>query len=175
MFVLFYLLAAAGGSVASFVFGSDLPSVGASGAVFGLFGVLLAASRTHHPVLDRQGRSLVGRIGMFIVINLLFGFSIPNVDNAAHIGGLLAGAWLGFLIVPGKVTTMRALWRPPAGTEEAPSTRARLAPILGVAALIAVLTAGVVIGSSMRRTDGVAAVPGQATADRIAGEVQASG
>jgi membrane associated rhomboid family serine protease len=175
MFVLFYVLAAAGGSVASFVFGSDLPSVGASGAVFGLFGVLLAASRTHHPVLDRQGRSLVGRIGMLILINLLFGFSIPNIDNAAHVGGLLAGAWLGFMIVPGKVTTMRALWRPPAGSEEAPSARARLAPILGVAALVAVLTVGVVVGTSMRRGDGVAVLPGASTADLVVPEVSGSG
>ena len=44
-FLLFYLACAAAGSVASFVFGGDVPSVGASGAIFGLFGVLLDRRR----------------------------------------------------------------------------------------------------------------------------------
>ena len=53
----FYVLCAVGASIASFVFGSDVPSVGASGAIFGLFGVIVASSRIHHPMLDRQGRA----------------------------------------------------------------------------------------------------------------------
>ena len=54
-FLVFYLACAAAGSTASFVFGGDIPSVGASGAVFGLFGILLTAGRLHHPV-DRESR-----------------------------------------------------------------------------------------------------------------------
>ena len=65
-FLLFYLLCAAGGSIASFVFGSDAPSVGASGAIFGLFGLLLAANWFHHPV-DRQSRMLVQQLGFLIL------------------------------------------------------------------------------------------------------------
>ena len=61
-FLLFYLVLAAAGSTGSFVFGGDVPAVGASGAIFGLFGMLLAAGRLHHPV-DRQSRALVGQIG----------------------------------------------------------------------------------------------------------------
>ena len=75
LFLLFYVLCAAAGSVASFVFGDGSSSVGASGAIFGLFGILLAASRTHHPALDRRGRALVGQIGTLIVINLVIGFA----------------------------------------------------------------------------------------------------
>jgi hypothetical protein len=144
--------------VASFVFGSDVPSVGASGAVFGLFGVLLAASRAHHPVLDREGRSLVGRIGMLIAINLVFGFSVRNVDNAGHIGGLLAGLWLGFLIVPGRVTTMRSLWQMPSDGP-AISPVARVAPIVGVVALVGILAVGVAVGTSIRNGGSVGLVP----------------
>ncbi len=56
-FLAFYLVCAAAGSIASFVFGGDVPSVGASGAVFGLFGLLLTAGRLHHPVDRRVGCS----------------------------------------------------------------------------------------------------------------------
>jgi rhomboid family protein len=150
LFLGFYLLCAAAGSVASFVFGSDVPSVGASGAIFGLFGLLLAASRAHHPVLDRRGRSLVGQIGMLIVLNLILGFALgARIDNAAHVGGLLAGLWLGVLIVPGRVTTLRSPWRTPAG-QEASGAPPFLLPALGIAALVVVLAVGIVIGTAQR-------------------------
>ena len=69
--------------------------VGASGAIFGLFGVLFAAMRLHVPMLDRRSRSLAGQVGFLIITSLLFGFAIPNVDNIAHIGGLLTGILIG--------------------------------------------------------------------------------
>jgi membrane associated rhomboid family serine protease len=149
LFALFYLLCAAAGSVASFVV-TPADAVGASGAIFGLFGILLAASRTHQPVLDRRGRSLVSQIGMLILINLVFGFIAPNIDNAAHIGGLVSGLWLGFLIAPGRVTTLRGLWQRPAGDPDAGATR--ILPAIGVAALVVVLAVGVVFGTNTRRS-----------------------
>ena len=160
MFVAFYLLCAAAGSVASFVFGSDVPSVGASGAIFGLFGILLAASRAHHPVLDRRGRSLVGQIGMLIVLNLVLGFAMgARIDNAAHVGGLLAGLWLGVLIVPGRVPTLRSMWRRPAG-QEASTLPAFALPALGVGALVVVLAVGIVIGTDQRAGSASSNQPG---------------
>ncbi len=160
LFLLFYLVCAAGGSVASFVFGAGNLAVGASGAIFGLVGVLLAAFRAHHPVLDRQSRSFVGQLGTLILINLAFGFAVPQIDNAAHIGGLVAGLWLGLLIVPGRVPTLRSLWQGGAG---APA-RSTVLPTVGVAALIVVIAAGVVVGTEQRRagtasgtTDAIAA------------------
>ena len=161
LFVLFYLLCAAAGSVASFVFGSSIPSVGASGAIFGLFGILLAAARTHHPVLDRRGRSLIGQIGTLILINLAFGFLYGGlIDNSAHLGGLLAGLWLGFLIVPGRVTTLRSLWHDPTGQPYAGNPV--LLPAIGVTALVFVLAVGLVIGTDSRRTQGSNATPASA-------------
>ena len=75
-----------------------VPSVGASGAIFGLFGVVLAATRIHDPILDRRSGMLVSR-GTLIVINLVLGFGFNsvggNIDIGAHIGGLIAGLWLG--------------------------------------------------------------------------------
>lgn len=171
LFALFYLLCAAAGSIGSFVFGGNLPAVGASGAIFGLFGLLLAASRTHHPVIDRRGRALLGQVGILIAINLVIGFVIPRIDNAAHIGGLLAGIWLGFLIVPGRVPTLRSLWvRPTAGPTPADQAGARsmLLPTLGVAALIVVLVVGVVLGTSARRGSGAAGTAELTAAGEVA-------
>jgi membrane associated rhomboid family serine protease len=162
LFLAFYLLCAAAGSVASFVFGSEVPSVGASGAIFGLFGILMSAARTHQPVLDRRGRSLVGQIGTLIVINLAFGFLAGGfIDNAAHIGGLLAGLWLGFLFVPGRVTTLRNLWQRPGDA----SGRTALLPAIGVAALVCVLAVGVVVGTASWRAREAGTAPAIASAN----------
>jgi membrane associated rhomboid family serine protease len=160
VFALMYALCAIAGSVGSYLLGDPTaPSVGASGAIFGLFGVLLAASRIHDPVLDRQGRALVGQIGGLIVLNLIIGFGAVgvgiNIDNNAHVGGLLAGMWLGFVLVPRNVRTLRDLWQVP---PEAPAARSaaggRLATairLLAVAALVTVLLVGIALGSSGSR------------------------
>jgi rhomboid protease GluP len=136
-----YLVCAAAGSAASYATSAN-PGVGASGAVFGLFGALLVADRVHKPALTRSARNLTVQIGMLIGINLVIGFSIPGIDNAAHIGGLLAGAALGFLLVPAGVT-LGSFWsRPPsdpaAPTGPPPDPTARSRPLrwLGVATLI---------------------------------------
>jgi len=149
LFALFYLLCAAAGSVGSFVFGDGQLAVGASGAIFGLFGILFAAARTHNPMIDRRARSLLGQIGTIIVINLVIGFSgVLPIDNSAHVGGLVAGLWLGFLIVPGRVPTLRSLWQRPTATGDGKSRPTMLLPTLGVAALVVVLSVGVVAGTN---------------------------
>src|SRR5450759_1974009 len=80
------------------------PSVGASGALFGLCGVLLVGRALHRPVLQGQQRAIMSQIGFLVVINLVFGFGFNslggNVDNFAHLGGLAGGLWLGLLIPP---------------------------------------------------------------------------
>ncbi|HEX5825587.1 MAG TPA: rhomboid family intramembrane serine protease [Candidatus Limnocylindrales bacterium] len=113
--VVFYLVCAAGGSLASFAFGSPAPSVGASGAIFGLFGILLIATRTHHPALDRASRNFIGQLGTILIINVIFGLLAAGyIDNFAHGGGFVSGALLGMAFVPGKVATIRSMWQ--AGT-----------------------------------------------------------
>ncbi len=93
-----YVLCAAAGSAASLAFGGPYPSVGASGAVFGFFGILFAVQRVHDPVLDRQARGAMAQIGGLIVANLVLNVMInggaavagggPGIDIAAHVGGL---------------------------------------------------------------------------------------
>ena len=155
-FVGFYLACAAGGSAASFVFGGDVPAVGASGAIFGLFGILLAAGRLHHPV-DRQSRALVGQLGMLILINLVFGFaSGGSIDNAAHIGGLVSGLWLGALIVPNGVPTLSSLWdrssTPSAIATAKPAKTPVYMSVVGIGVVAIVVAAGIAIGTADRRS-----------------------
>lgn len=104
-FLLIYLLSGVGGVAGSY-FGqalmpkhADAPSVGASGAIFGLFGVLAVFGfryRSEMPPAIR--RAMTAGVLPVIVINLFIGFSIPFIDNSAHIGGLLTGAALTLVI-----------------------------------------------------------------------------
>ena len=152
LFGLMYVMCALAGSAASMVFGAPgVPSVGASGAIFGIFGVVLAATRIHDPVLDRQSRMLVSRVGTVIVLNLIInvGFNSVggNIDIGAHIGGLVAGLWLGFILVPGNVRSVRDLWQMPTGSQAGMAVESvdrRLVNLVRVLAFVALLTAIVV-------------------------------
>jgi rhomboid protease GluP len=145
--VIFYLVAAAGGSIGTFAFGDAALGVGASGAIFGLFGVLFAASRLHVPMLDRRGRALLSQVGGLIVINIIIGFSFGFIDNLAHIGGLAAGLLLGVAFPPGKAPTLASLWQP--GTDRPLAARfigSPIAMIGAIAILVLLLAVGMLIG-----------------------------
>ena len=151
MYLAIYLSAALGGSIASYLFVPN-PSVGASGAIFGLFGLVFSATYFHKPALGRQARAMTSQIGFLIVINLVIGFGvigfgIAQIDNAAHIGGLLVGGWLGFLIAPRGAATLASMWQRVPSTSGAGSGQ-RIGPalrVLGVLALGAVLVIGLMI------------------------------
>jgi len=146
LFLSFYLLCAAAGAAGSFLFADA--SVGASGAIFGLVGVILAGTRAHNPILDRRARAIVPQLGMFVIINLVFGFVSSagglRIDNAAHIGGLLAGLWLGFVVPPGRVPTIRSAWQQPREASE----RSPLLVAAGVLALLGVIAAVLAVGGA---------------------------
>jgi membrane associated rhomboid family serine protease len=147
-FLFIYLVAAAGGSAASFVFSPSPISVGASGAIFGLFAVLMVANYVHKPVMTRSARSLTSQIAFLIAINLGFDLFIPQIDISAHIGGLIAGAWLGLLMVPNGALSLKSFWTPAPGSPQAPAAldTTRLLRGLGVVALLAVIAVGVLLG-----------------------------
>jgi membrane associated rhomboid family serine protease len=147
LFAAFYVVCGIAGSVGTLVFGEAIWGVGASGAIFGLFGVILVATRFHHTVLDAKSRAISSQIGMLIVLNLVIGFSgLMNVDNFAHIGGLLAGMWLALIFPPGQMPTLASLWHSPGGA--ASSVQPMALKLLGAVALAAVLGAGIVVGTS---------------------------
>jgi hypothetical protein len=117
----------------------------------------------HHPV-DRQSRALVGQLGMLILINLVFGFaSGGQIDNAAHIGGLVAGLWLGALIVPTGVPTLSSLWNRPSGVPVQAAARAASSPaylsVVGIGVVAIVVAAGIAIGTADRRAGDRAPAP----------------
>ena len=88
-FLVVYLFSALCGSLLSVVVTPDALSVGASGAIFGLLGALLYFGYHYRIYL---GTVIKSQIIPLIVINLLLGFMVPGIDNAAHIGGLIGGA-----------------------------------------------------------------------------------
>ena len=82
--VALYLLAAVGGSIASYLLSPFLsPAVGASGAIFGVMGAYL--------VLARRTGIDVRTVLALIVVNLVIGFAEPGIDWRAHLGGLATG------------------------------------------------------------------------------------
>lgn len=106
--LLVYLLSGVGGSLASLWWHTQgVNSVGASGAIFGLYGMVLAMLLTRGGALSRQERAgLLGLLLYFALGSLVSGLSGPTgTDNAAHLGGLATGLLTGLLI--------QALRRPP--------------------------------------------------------------
>ncbi|MFC3039066.1 rhomboid family intramembrane serine protease [Virgibacillus xinjiangensis] len=86
-FLAIYMLAGIGGGLASFAFTVNV-SAGASGALFGLFGALLFFGVPHKKVFFQTiGMNIVILVG----INIVFGLAVPQIDNGAHMGGLIAG------------------------------------------------------------------------------------
>lgn len=83
--------------------GSNVYSVGASGAIFGVMGVLIVMIlRGRHQIA--RGSSLMMRAGLAMLYAVYSGFATPGTDNAAHIGGLLAGLLLGAVFLAGRST-----------------------------------------------------------------------
>lgn len=97
-FTLIYFATGIAGSLASTMINTG-PSVGASGAVFGILGAFIFSIRNsprwRH---DRMGKGLVSQCVFWIIANLVITWSVPQIDKAGHLGGLAAGLLLGALL-----------------------------------------------------------------------------
>ncbi len=93
-FLSIYLSAAAGGSLFVYWFSDPFVfSIGASGAIFGLFGVWVAgAYRLRHTYF---GRRMLSQLGILLAINFALPLFIPNIAWQAHLGGLVTGMVIG--------------------------------------------------------------------------------
>ncbi|MBC7486865.1 MAG: rhomboid family intramembrane serine protease [Cytophagaceae bacterium] len=93
-----YLLTGITGSLASLWWHDYTISAGASGAIFGMYGLFLAMLTTN--LIEKAERNaILPSIGLFVGYNLLNGVR-GNIDNAAHIGGLLGGIIIGYAMIP---------------------------------------------------------------------------
>jgi rhomboid protease GluP len=99
---LIYVGAGIGSSLLSMKLSQSI-AAGASGAIFGIAGAMLAAGYLHRDALPpRWGRAFGRGILPFIVLNLALGYSVKGIDNWGHVGGLMTGMILAGLIPPPK-------------------------------------------------------------------------
>jgi rhomboid protease GluP len=96
--LLIFLFSGISGSLLSFIFSPKI-SAGASGAIFGLLGAIVVYG-WKNSFLWRSG--LITNLLIILGINLVFGMVAPGLDNYAHFGGLIGGAFLGFIFRFGK-------------------------------------------------------------------------
>jgi len=91
--LLIYTLSMIGSGIAIVIFSPNVLTVGASGAIFGLFGALVGIGLR----LGKPGRTLIAQVVPIILINLVLTFTIPNISAAGHIGGLITGFFVGLI------------------------------------------------------------------------------
>lgn len=125
-FAALYFAAGLGGASLYYAVGRIDPAIGASGAIFGLMGALIAATyRQRHTA---AGRAVFSQLTLLLVINMSLPFIIPNIAWEAHLGGLLAGM------------AITAAWdKVPHGTKGAATQRVMTAGIVIIVALGVVL------------------------------------
>jgi rhomboid protease GluP len=98
-YVFTYTACGVAGSLASLWWHPLAVGAGASGAIFGLAGALIAALYLGHlPISKEAMRGTLKSLLTFAGYNLFFGAAVSGIDNSAHIGGLLAGLALGAVL-----------------------------------------------------------------------------
>ena len=117
-FALIYVIALVGGSFGALLLSPNTPTVGASGAVFGLMGAAIIAMRARGIDPWQSG------LGVTLLLNLGITFLIPGIAIGGHIGGLIAGGIVGYLLF-----------------EVADRRRSSVTPVLAVCVVLAVALA----------------------------------
>jgi rhomboid protease GluP len=124
-FFLIYMFAGVAGFAASTLRAPEVMSVGASGAIFGLVGAGLIFPVRFRSLVPERARSLIlKQLSIVTAVNLGIGFALSHyVDNYAHMGGLVGGAFLALFLIPDVLEEERrpllsdlALWLAVAGT-----------------------------------------------------------
>jgi membrane associated rhomboid family serine protease len=105
-FLTIYLLSGIIGGIAQAVLAPTGAALGASGAIFGIFGALGVFFLLYRRALGPAANALLGQWFFWLVLNLVFSFS-GDIAVYDHIGGLIAGLALGALLIPGTVSRRR--------------------------------------------------------------------
>ena len=99
-YLVIYLVSGIVGGLATFFLQPDVWAVGASGAIFGVFGALGVLYVANRSAMGRYGAAAIANWLLWLALNLVLGFSDPNIGIIDHIGGLIAGIVLAFLLLP---------------------------------------------------------------------------
>jgi membrane associated rhomboid family serine protease len=91
--VVVYMTSLLAGSFGSLLFQPDYPTIGASGAIFGIFGALIVVARYRGIPFWQSG------LGFILLVNLLFSLSVQGISIGGHLGGLAGGLITGWLVV----------------------------------------------------------------------------
>lgn len=92
-FVVVYFVSLLAGSFGALLFQPDIPTIGASGALFGILGALIVVAYYRGISIWQSG------LGLTLVINVVFSLSVQGISIGGHLGGLVGGAICGWLIV----------------------------------------------------------------------------
>jgi membrane associated rhomboid family serine protease len=92
-FVVIYMTSLLAGSFGSLLFQPDYPTIGASGAIFGVFGALIVVARYRGIPFWQSG------LGFILLVNLIFSLSVQGISIGGHLGGLVAGLITGWLVL----------------------------------------------------------------------------
>ena len=148
-FFVIYILAGLAGSITSYAFNlSSAPhaiGVGASGAVFGILGALVAFFLSNRNLLGKMGRQTLIGLLLLAAVNLAVGFIMPGIDNFAHIGGFAGGLLLGLAYSPRYMPVYDFMgW-----TERLQDTNSMLKRLWVLPVAVVILIAGVFLGNQM--------------------------
>lgn len=92
-FAVIYFVSLLGGSFGALLFQPDVPTVGASGAIFGIFGALIVVARARGISIWQSG------LGLVLILNLLLSVTARGISLGGHLGGFVTGLITGWLIV----------------------------------------------------------------------------
>ena len=97
-YITIYVISGLFGSFASIYMHPVGWAVGASGAIFGIFGALAGFAFVHKNRMHHEFMDFMRSFGVILLINFFIGMIFPNIDMSAHIGGLVAGVIGGVLV-----------------------------------------------------------------------------
>jgi rhomboid protease GluP len=103
-FIAIYVLSGLFGGLAYYLLGAPqtalVPSAGASGAIFGIIGAELAFWLRNRLLFGDFGKQRLINLAILVGINVVFGVSTPGINNLAHMGGLVSGFALAWVLTP---------------------------------------------------------------------------
>ncbi len=145
-----YLVTGILGNVASFV-SSPALGAGASGAVFGVIGAFAVYLLLNRRIMGDVARQALTSVAFIIVLNIGIGFATAGIDNAAHVGGLLGGLFMAYLVSPRQRMVISQGWSEFSPPRMGVSVQRQKGLLL--AAAIAIGLAITVIGTTVRAQD----------------------